>query len=180
MSTQEEIQVSGSQISGTFTETNEEMPGPSSSVLQKNNSNSVNAPSTQIKKTKRMASNSTNDPMLEKAFALFQENTDRNTDSYFSFGQHIANELRIYDPRTLAVVKQAVNSIIFDADMGRLPYSNYGYLLQQSASPAYTQSSAGTPVPTPSPAFQTSSNVQNVRENESNGSGDTDMLIFLQ
>jgi hypothetical protein len=162
VSSQEEMQISDSQISGTFTETNEEMPGPSSSGLQKNNTNSVKVPSTQIKKTKRMASSSTNDTMLEKAFVLLQENTHRNTDSYFSFGQHIANELRKYDPRTLAIVKQAINNIIFYADMGRLPSSNYGYFHQQYASPAYTLSSAGTLVPTPSPTLQTSPNVQNV------------------
>jgi hypothetical protein len=172
VSTQEEIQVSDSQISGTFTETNEEMPGPSSSGLQKNNSNSVKVPSTQIRKTKCLAS--------KKTFVLLQEKTDCNTDSYFSFGQHITNELRKYDPRTLAIVKQAINNIIFYADMGRLPSSNYGYFHQQYASPAYTQSSAGTLVATPSPTLQTSHNVQNVMENESNVTVTSDTDMFLQ
>lgn len=42
-----------------------------------------------------------------------------SNDPYYIYGQHISNELRKYDPRTLAHVKNAINNIIFEADMGK-------------------------------------------------------------
>lgn len=68
--------------------------------------------------------------MLTKAFKILQE-TSQATDSYFSYGQHSANELRKYDSLTLIYVKQAINNIIFEADLGRFS-PLYGCTTQQS------------------------------------------------
>lgn len=84
------------------------------------------------------------DPMLDKAFTLLQNSAYDNTDPYFTYGQHVGNELRKYDSRTLAYVKQAINNILFDADMGRLPLPNYAYYPSQHVSPAYTNSCVGS------------------------------------
>lgn len=58
----------------------------------------------------------------------------------------IANELRKYDQHTLVYVKQALNHVIFEADLGK--YSHYGHnnYYQQ---PNYNTSQSETP----SPAF---------------------------
>lgn len=102
-----------------------------------------NTSSKEVVTKKRTTSKSTaEDPMLKKAFELLQKSAETdNMDSYSIFGQHIANELRKYDPRTLSIVKQAFNNIIFEADMGRLVSPNVGYLYNQYTSSAYTCSS---------------------------------------
>ena len=65
--------------------------------------------------------------MLTEAYNLLHKRIDSPTDPYIIFGQHIANELRKYDPRTLAHVKHAINNIVFDADMGKyIGTNNYG------------------------------------------------------
>ncbi|GBM26129.1 hypothetical protein AVEN_87281-1 [Araneus ventricosus] len=45
---------------------------------------------------------------------------DLTTNSFFVYGQHIANELRKYDPLTLAHVKKAFAEVLFKADVGTL------------------------------------------------------------
>ncbi|XP_031850549.2 uncharacterized protein LOC116435251 [Nomia melanderi] len=116
-------------------ETVEEMhAGASSNAPQTNCSESIKVPPISIKRKRRMTSSpSLEGHLFEKLSALLQKRMDViNMDPYFTFGQHVANELRKYDPRTLAYVKHAINNIIFDADMGRIP---------QHLSPEDTQSS---------------------------------------
>lgn len=63
--------------------------------------------------------------MLKKAFQILNE-TSSSTDLYFTYGQHIANVLRKYDQRTLIYVKNAINNVIYQADLG-YNTSNYGH-----------------------------------------------------
>jgi hypothetical protein len=77
--------------------------------------------------------------MLNEAFKILTE-PSQATDPYFSYGQHIANELRKYDNHTLIYVKQAINNIIFEADLGK--YSPvYGYTTHQGAQNFLTSTS---------------------------------------
>lgn len=70
------------------------------------------------------------DETLSEAFKILQQCTESQPaappcDAYSSFGQYIANELRKYDPVTLAHVKRDIGGIIFQADTGA--YQQYGY-----------------------------------------------------
>ncbi|CAH2004141.1 unnamed protein product [Acanthoscelides obtectus] len=67
--------------------------------------------------------------MLTEAFKILTE-TSQATDPYFSYGQHIANELRKYDNHTLIYVKQPINHVIFEADLGKYR-PTYQYTTQQ-------------------------------------------------
>lgn len=126
MPTQPQSEVEDLQNNGT--ETVEEILTAGSSGLQNTQSPSVQLQETSVSKKRRTAQNSTmiKDTMLEKAFTLLQNSAYDNTDPYFTYGQHVANEMRKYDSHTLAYVKKAINNILFDADMGRLPFLNYG------------------------------------------------------
>ncbi|PNF25136.1 hypothetical protein B7P43_G01993 [Cryptotermes secundus] len=88
-----------------------------------------------------------NQAVLLEAFHILKSSVTTLTDPYFTYGQHIANELRKYDPSTLAQVKHAINNVIFEADMGK--YS-YGYYTQNYSQ--YPRSESMTPTPLPSPA----------------------------
>lgn len=87
--------------------------------------------------------------MLLQAFDILKSSATIPTDPYFTYGQHIANELRKYDPNTLAQVKQAINNVIFEADMGKFSYGYYTQNYNQSRRPDILIT---TPNPTPSPA----------------------------
>ncbi|XP_049773820.1 uncharacterized protein LOC126161786 isoform X1 [Schistocerca cancellata] len=63
-----------------------------------------------------------NRTLLREVFEILKPSAAASTDAYVTFGQHIANELRKYDPTTLAQVKHAINNVIYEADMER--YSN--------------------------------------------------------
>lgn len=78
-----------------------------------------------VRYKKRKSNTEEESPMLKKAFQVLAETSSTSTDSYSSYGQHIANELRKYDQHTLVYVKQALNHVIFEADLGK--YSHYGY-----------------------------------------------------
>ncbi|KPJ10492.1 hypothetical protein RR48_09626 [Papilio machaon] len=56
-------------------------------------------------------------PQQKQSFHVLTESAT-STDLYFSYGLYIANELRKYDQRTLSYVKQAINNVIFEADIG--------------------------------------------------------------
>ncbi|XP_034949142.1 uncharacterized protein [Chelonus insularis] len=88
---------------------------------------------------------------FQKALKLLR-NAD---DSYDTFGKHVANELRKYNTQTLSYVKKAINDIIFEADIGKIPRPNNEYLTQQySRQHDYLYSrrcSTSTHVPSPSP-----------------------------
>lgn len=103
------------------------------------------APEKTAKKTsKKRKQEEEDDKMLTEAFKILTE-PSQATDPYFSYGQHIANELRKYDSHTLIYVKQAINNIIFEADLGK--YSPlYGYTTQepQNLSSLNTDSLAST------------------------------------
>lgn len=105
------------------------------------------APNTPIvKKPKRKQNTEEESPMLKKAFKILNE-TSSATDSYFTYGQHIANELRKYDQRTLIYVKNAINNVIFEADLGYYTYGHTQYNTTQNSTP-----SPQPPVPSQSPA----------------------------
>ncbi|XP_049693456.2 uncharacterized protein LOC126053993 [Helicoverpa armigera] len=111
------------------------------------------------------------DIMLAEALECLQKSSIDITDPYSSFGRHIANELRKYDPDTLAYVKNAINNIIFEADIGKYAQQqiNTGYYTQQysnsstmdssgtssSASHTATSSHAITPSPDANVGFET-------------------------
>ncbi|CAF4947320.1 unnamed protein product [Pieris macdunnoughi] len=103
----------------------------------------MNAPDSLRVKKKKKANAEEDSPMLKKAFQVLTESAASSADPYFSYGQHIANELRKYDSRTLIYVKQAINNVIFEADLGK-----YGCCTQISQS-HYTS--------TPSPQASTPS-----------------------
>ncbi|KAG8232358.1 hypothetical protein J437_LFUL008826 [Ladona fulva] len=125
----------------------EEIPGPSSNVTQRKLVDNVSVPSTKIRRNNHVTLNPiVEDSAVMNSFSLPKRCIDINTDSYYTYGQYIANELRKYDPQTLAVVKQAISNIIFDADMGRLLPPDYEYLHHQFDSPVYIQGSAATPM----------------------------------
>ncbi|PNF25029.1 hypothetical protein B7P43_G06984 [Cryptotermes secundus] len=90
-----------------------------------------------------------NQAMLLEAFDILKSSVITPTDPYFTYGQHIANELRKYDPSTLAQVKHAINNVIFEADMGE--YS-YGYYTQNYSQSRRSESIIRTPTPAMSPA----------------------------
>ena len=108
---------------------------------------------------KKRAADADQDTMFTEAYNLLHKRIDSPTDPYIIFGQHIANELRKYDPRTLAHVKHAINNIVFDADMGKyIGTNNYGYHDQPHVSSqrpytpgsvAATYSDSSTPTPPP-------------------------------
>lgn len=67
---------------------------------------------------------------FSEAFRILQQCTEPQPtpppcDLYSAFGQYIADELRKYDPVTLAHVKKDICGIIFQADTGA--YQQYGY-----------------------------------------------------
>jgi hypothetical protein len=101
--------------------------------------------------------------MLLQAFDILKYSAATPTDPYFTYGQHIANELRKYDPSTLAQVKHAINNVIFEADMGK--YS-YGYFTKNYSQAQRSESIVGTPTPTPSPASAQSSTATTCRTEE--------------
>lgn len=89
--------------------------------------------------------------MLAEALDCLQKTSNDMNDPYLSFGKYIANELRKYDPHTLACVKNAINNTIFEADLGKYTQQQFtpGYVTQQ-----YLQSSTSSSshIMTPSPA----------------------------
>jgi len=92
--------------------------------------------------------------MLLEAFDILKSSVTTPTDPYFTYGQHIANELRKYDPSTLAQVKHAISNVIFEADMGK--YS-YGYYTQNYSQSRRSESIIRTPTPSPASVQSTSS-----------------------
>ncbi|KAL4718863.1 hypothetical protein ACJJTC_008077 [Scirpophaga incertulas] len=108
------------------------------------------------------------DNAISEALTLLQQcasdNISEKNDPYNVYGQYIGNELRKYDKITLAHVKNAINKIIFDADMGA--YSGYGYYTQSygehdnlrymshpssSSTPSTYSLPAASPMPSTSP-----------------------------
>jgi hypothetical protein len=112
---------------------------------------SMPSPSEPARKKKRNNPQKTQPPensadiMLAEALECLQKSSNDITDPYFSFGRHIANELRKYDPHTLACVKNAINNIIFEADIGKYTPQqiNKGYYTQQYSNSS-TMDSSGT------------------------------------
>lgn len=98
--------------------------------------------------------------MLNDAFQVLRSSNEIANDPYYSYGQHLSNELRKYDPTTLSYVKRAFADILFKADQGTLYYRyntpqisavspiEYQVLTSTTASPA--QSPAETPQTTSS------------------------------
>lgn len=85
------------------------------------------------------------DIMLAEALEYLQKSSTDINDPYSSFGRHISNELRKYDSHTLAYVKNAINNIIFEADLGKYTQQqiNTGYYTQQYTNSS-TMDSSGT------------------------------------
>ncbi|XP_060806389.1 uncharacterized protein LOC132903897 [Amyelois transitella] len=105
------------------------------------------------------------DETLSEAFRILQQCAEPQPapqppcDSYSAFGQYIANELRNYDPVTLAHVKKDICAIIFQANTGA--YQQYGYYTQNYArsmqhpsshASSYTDPMSPSPLP-PQPAI---------------------------
>lgn len=90
------------------------------------------------------------DSMLAEALDCLQRSSNDINDPYFSFGKYIANELRKYDPHTLACVKNAINKIIFDADLGN--YTQQQFTPQYSTQQYLHSSTSSSHTITPSPA----------------------------
>ena len=148
----------------TAMDTSAEDKGTQTTICSDNRSiQTVSAPVYKIPtaphRRKKRAADTNQDSMLTEACSLLYKRIDSPTDPYIIFGQHIANELRKYDPRTLAHVKHAINNIVFDADMGKYNApNNYGYHDQPhvsaqrpctpgSVAATYSDSSAATPPP---------------------------------
>lgn len=72
--------------------------------------------------------------ILDDALNMLKSTNDLATDPYFAYGQHIANELRKYDPQTLAYVKKAFSDVLFEADMGTLFYRYHPGNVESSTS----------------------------------------------
>lgn len=120
------------------------------------------------KRSKRRPAKDTDDlsdETLSEAFRILQQCTEPQStpppcDSYSAFGQYIANELRKYDPVTLAHVKKDICGIIFQADTGA--YQQYGYYtsyagsMQRPSSHASSYNDPTSPSPlTPQPSITT-------------------------
>ncbi|KAL4107963.1 hypothetical protein QTP88_018232 [Uroleucon formosanum] len=54
--------------------------------------------------------------MLNDAFQVLLSSNEIANDPYYSYGQHLSNELRKYDPKTLSYVKREFADILFEAD----------------------------------------------------------------
>ncbi|CAH2088337.1 unnamed protein product [Euphydryas editha] len=106
------------------------------------------------------------DDTISEAYKLLQQcaasesQSTTQSDTYSAFGLYVANELRKYDPLTLAHVKNEICQIIFKADIGHQKYvyytnsSPYSYAFSNSSNSNTRPSSSSyfyTPVPTPSP-----------------------------
>ncbi|KAF5273549.1 hypothetical protein FQR65_LT17130 [Abscondita terminalis] len=106
-----------------------------------------------ISKTQTQPQLDSADIMLAEALDCLKKSSNDINDPYLSFGRHIANEMRKYDPHTLACVKNAINNIIFEADLGK-------YRQQQYFTHQYNQSltSSSSHIMSPSPAVTPSPN----------------------
>lgn len=56
--------------------------------------------------------------VMMDALKLLQSSVNVSSDPYYTFAVNLANDLRKYDPYTLAHVKRAISNVLFDADMG--------------------------------------------------------------
>lgn len=93
--------------------------------------------------------------MLNDAFQVLRSSNEIANDPYYSYGQHLSNELRKYDPTTLSYVKRAFADILFEADQGTIFYrynkpqisavSPIEYQVLTSTTPSPAQSPAETP-----------------------------------
>lgn len=136
-----------------------EQPVAQSINVQTTQSNSGNPRRNQNKRKKTTSNNTEDiisDETLSEAFQILQQCAQPpqpETDVYIAFGQYISNELRKYDPITLAYVKQAISHIIFEADTGRYGPENYGYY---STNPSYSFTARSTePIRTSLPSSST-------------------------
>lgn len=60
--------------------------------------------------------------MLNDAFQVLRSSNEIAYDPYYSYGQHLSNELRKYDLTILSYVKRAFADILFEADQGTIFY----------------------------------------------------------
>ncbi|CAB3229468.1 unnamed protein product [Arctia plantaginis] len=109
----------------------QQAPSNSSSSIQQTPSNSASSTQQQHNTSFRNERRRNNDDTatLAEAVGLLKHSVQylsKEEDCYISNATHIAHELKKYDSRTFALVKHAINNIIFQADMGQLP-GQYGY-----------------------------------------------------
>lgn len=111
---------------------------------------------TSKRKARKRPKNDDNDvearEMLKKAYNVLSERPCE-LDAYFTYGQHLANELRKYDATTLLYVKQAINNVIFDADLGKYTpciYQNRPSSSEQSQTSSYPNSTSQSSTAQPS------------------------------
>ncbi|XP_028128308.1 uncharacterized protein LOC114324639 [Diabrotica virgifera virgifera] len=62
--------------------------------------------------------------LINEALHILQSSANYSKDPFFTYALNLANELRKYDPQTLAHVKRGISNIIFDADIGEFSGSN--------------------------------------------------------
>lgn len=67
---------------------------------------------------------------MKDTFAIIEKSSTSINDPCVAFGNHIAHELRKYDPYTQSCVKNAINTIIHEADMGKYQMYRPGYYTQ--------------------------------------------------
>lgn len=74
-------------------------------------------PSAKRKRRKTERQEDETQTIMNTALQVLQSSVSTSSDPYFSYALYLANELRKYDPVTLAGVKRAFGDIIYDADM---------------------------------------------------------------
>ncbi|CAH2005767.1 unnamed protein product [Acanthoscelides obtectus] len=143
------------------TETTSVSPAATTSVAteqQESQNTTFRAPGSrrmQRTATKRKAAEQDVDSqMINEALKIIQSSANSSNDPYFTYALNLANELRKYDPTTLAHVKRAFANILFDADMG----------VYSTPSPYSSGTTFRTPTPYTSPTESSSTSHDSSRD----------------
>lgn len=68
------------------------------------------------------------DPNIDKAFTIVRKSasniTRNSSDECTTYGLHVGNKIRSYQPKTRALVQHYINNVLFEADMGKFNFNS--------------------------------------------------------
>lgn len=99
-------------------------PSSTQSKKQKNlDHNFIRPVQNQKGKKKRIMES---DPRIDEAFTILKKsasNISQNlSDEFTTYGLHVGNKIRNYQPKTRSLVEHHINNILFEADMGKYDF----------------------------------------------------------
>ncbi|KAF5278054.1 hypothetical protein FQR65_LT15804 [Abscondita terminalis] len=118
-------------------------------------------------KPKRGRQRQQENPLATEALKILKDThsryvTSTQQDRFVTYGQHVGNKIRSYDPTLQNIVEHEINTVLFKADMGQYSYHSYninpyssGPIQHPNLSRVYPSTSATTPSPTPTPSSST-------------------------